>query len=47
MDFVGNRRTPAAIDHIGGAVAQMIQARAMQTMGVDPFKQVELEENID
>ena len=47
MDLVGNMRTPSAIDHIGGAVAQMIQARAMQTMGVDPFKQVELEENID
>jgi len=48
MDVMGTMRNPTAIDHIGGAIAQMIQARSMQAMGVNPFgQQAELEDNVE
>lgn len=40
-------RMPSAFDHIGGAIAGLIQAKAMQTMGQDPFKQPDSEPMIE
>jgi len=35
-EMMGSMRTPTAFDHIGGALAGLIQSRAMANLGIDP-----------
>lgn len=51
---LGDMRMPSGLDHVGGAIAGLIQtqigilqAKAMAAMGQDPFAEPMIEENVD
>ena len=37
QDYLGSMHVPTAMDHVAAAVSQLIQAKAMKSMGIDPM----------
>ena len=44
-EMMGSMRTPTAFDHIGGALAGLIQSKAMANLGIDPSQLLAPEED--